>query len=317
MVQTLYFLKGLPASGKSTWAKNKIDSCGTNQIKRVNKDDLREMLDNGRHSKGNEKLVIDLRNHIVTTALLSGKHVIVDDTNLNPVHEECIKKIIEEVNTLENKNIKFELVEFNTPIDECIKRDNNREKSVGEQVIRRMANESNSFGSSNIRPYTCPYTAREGGKQDCIVVDLDGTVAYNNGHRGWYDGAKVYGDDVKYPIRDIVLGYKEFIFLHGGYDIKLIFVTARQTGVDNICQKETVKWIDEKLLFGHENHQDYLLQMRKQGDNRKDCIVKKEIYENYIEPYYSVLCVFDDRDQVVNMWRDLGLMCLQVDKGDF
>jgi len=27
--------------------------------------------------------------------------------------------------------------------------------------------------------------------------------------------------------------------------------------------------------------------------------------------------VIDDRKQVVDMWRELGLVCLQVDKGEF
>ena len=31
----------------------------------------------------------------------------------------------------------------------------------------------------------------------------------------------------------------------------------------------------------------------------------------------QVLCVFDDRQKVVDMWRELGLTCMQVDKGDF
>ena len=48
----LIMTKGLPASGKSTWAKQYLDdNPGT---KRVNKDDLRAMLDNGKWSKRNE-----------------------------------------------------------------------------------------------------------------------------------------------------------------------------------------------------------------------------------------------------------------------
>lgn len=41
---TVYITKGLPASGKTTWAKEKTTSF-PNSYKRVNKDDLREMLD--------------------------------------------------------------------------------------------------------------------------------------------------------------------------------------------------------------------------------------------------------------------------------
>jgi hypothetical protein len=57
--------------------------------------------------------------------------------------------------------------------------------------------------------------------------------------------------------------------------------------------------------------------MRKYGDFRQDSIVKQEIYEQLIAPDYDILCVLDDRQQVVDMWREIGLTCLQVAPGDF
>ena len=57
--------------------------------------------------------------------------------------------------------------------------------------------------------------------------------------------------------------------------------------------------------------------MRKNGDFRKDFIIKKEIYEKFIKPKYEVLFVLEDRDQAVKMWREEGLTCLQVAPGNF
>ena len=57
--------------------------------------------------------------------------------------------------------------------------------------------------------------------------------------------------------------------------------------------------------------------MRKNGDSRRDSIVKEEIFWNDIEPKYNVLAVFDDRDQVVKMWRELGIKCFQCEYGNF
>ena len=57
--------------------------------------------------------------------------------------------------------------------------------------------------------------------------------------------------------------------------------------------------------------------MRKTGDNRKDSIIKEEIYRNLIEPNYNIEFVLDDRNQVVDMWRRIGLTCLQVADGNF
>jgi hypothetical protein len=57
--------------------------------------------------------------------------------------------------------------------------------------------------------------------------------------------------------------------------------------------------------------------MRDEGDHRSDEVVKKEIYENYIAPWWDVVCVFEDRNRVVKMWRDIGLLVAQVWDGDF
>ena len=58
--------------------------------------------------------------------------------------------------------------------------------------------------------------------------------------------------------------------------------------------------------------------MRKTGDNRKDSIIKKEIYEKYLKPMnYHVLFILDDRNQVVEMWREMGFTVFQVAEGNF
>ena len=57
--------------------------------------------------------------------------------------------------------------------------------------------------------------------------------------------------------------------------------------------------------------------MRKKGDYRHDEIIKEEIYHTDIEPNYNVIAVFDDRNRVCDMWRNLGLLCNQVYYGDF
>jgi hypothetical protein len=57
--------------------------------------------------------------------------------------------------------------------------------------------------------------------------------------------------------------------------------------------------------------------MREAGDHRPDWIVKKEIYNNLISKEFDVKLVFDDRQQVVDMWRSIGLTCFQVAEGNF
>lgn len=73
----------------------------------------------------------------------------------------------------------------------------------------------------------------------------------------------------------------------------------------------------ERWLKRHGISYDALF-LRRSGDRRKDTIVKREIYDAEIAGRYAVRVVFEDRDQVVRMWRDdLQLPCFQVAWGDF
>lgn len=70
-------------------------------------------------------------------------------------------------------------------------------------------------------------------------------------------------------------------------------------------------WLEANNIGYHE------LLMRNKDDNRKDSIIKKELFDKHIRGRYDVMFVLDDRNQVVEMWRSLGLKCLQVENGDF
>lgn len=125
-------LKGLPGSGKSTWAKQMLEKY-PGQYKRVNKDDLRAMLDNTIWSKKNEQFVLKIRNSIILAALEDGADVIVDDTNLHPKHERAIRELVQGKAEIE---IKF----FHCDLLTCIARNANRPHPVSEGVIRGMYN---------------------------------------------------------------------------------------------------------------------------------------------------------------------------------
>ena len=76
-------------------------------------------------------------------------------------------------------------------------------------------------------------------------------------------------------------------------------------------------WLQAHELVGLDVDMNDFLFMRAEDDFRHDTIVKEEIYRTHIEPFWNVFCVFDDRSTVVEMWRSLGLVCLQVANGDF
>jgi len=299
-MKTVWIYKGLPASGKTTHAKEKVakSNCA---IKRVNKDDLRAMLDSGRHSGGNEKFVLDLRNNIIRMTLNRGKHIIIDDTNFNPIHEESIRKIAKEYNA--EVKVKFFYI---TP-EEAIKRDLQRPNSVGAKVIWDMYN-------TYLKPKEEVEKGRELLVQDsklphAIICDLDGTLAIHQ-NRSPFEYDKCETDLVNETVRQLLYRYDTGYYDEHGQDITLIFLSGREDS----CRDKTLKWLDKEALFIEDSD---LLLMRKTGDHRKDCIIKKEIFDREIRDKYYIDFVLDDRNQVVQMWRDLGLICLQVADGNF
>ncbi|PZU98312.1 MAG: polynucleotide kinase [Pseudanabaena sp.] len=278
----VYFPIGLPASGKSTWAKSKIDK-SPNNIKRVCKNDLGAMLSNSHLSKPNEKFILDIQDKIIKAALEGGQHVIVDHTNLLPKEADRIKQLIDGLAVLE-------IVDFrHVSLETCIKRDLQRSNSVGEKVIRDMYNQF-------IAPPRSPKPAYKPELPEAIICDLDGTIALI-GDRSPYDAVKCELDLVNEPVRSILdRSGKKIIFLSGRADQ---------------FKPQTLAWLSKHHICFEELH------MRRSGDTRKDSIVKREMYDQFILNRYNVAFVIDDRDQVVRVWRDLGLTCFQVDYGDF
>lgn len=148
-------------------------------------------------------------------------------------------------------------------------------------------------------------------REKALIVDVDGTTANVNHRRrnkpdgkfDWKyfnDPMNMTGDTPNDWCRDLVKG-----MFHTGY--RIIFVTGRFEKNRYL----TFEW------FKHYGVPAGFLFMRKDEDFRKDFVVKKELYEKFIKPKYNIKFVIDDRQQVVDMWRSIGLTCLQCAKGDF
>ncbi len=274
--------KGLPASGKSTWAKQFIlDNQGW---KRVNKDDLRAMIDAGHWSKENEEMIVHSRDNLVMMYLEGAYNVIVDDTNFHPEHETRLKEIAE------TYGAEFEVKYFDTNPRICMQRDAARgDKSVGNKVILDMYFKYVKPLGLNFNPTLSPL----------YIFDIDGTVARMNG-RSPYDMSKVSED----LLIDEVASLAVILKMTG---LSVIFVSGRSED----ARADTEKWLEDNQLK-HDG-----LFMRKSGDSRADYIIKEEIYREHIEGKYNVLGVFDDRDQVIDLWRSLGIQAYQVNYGSF
>jgi hypothetical protein len=145
-------------------------------------------------------------------------------------------------------------------------------------------------------PYVAPDDA-----PSVVLVDVDGTVALR-GDRSPYDETRVHEDRPNAPVIAVVRALWQ-----AGHAV--VFCSGRTQA----CRDQTEDWLDE-----HVQEVTYeALHMRSVGDVRKDAVVKAEMFDEHIRHRYRVLLVLDDRDQVVAMWRSLGLTVLQVAEGAF
>lgn len=134
------FLRGLPASGKTTWSKQFIKE--NPNYMRVNRDDIRNML-SIKWDKEKEKVVKNIQVESIFSALNQGYNVIVDDTNLDDEKLDILKeKIYECMVFSKNYEVKFSEKVFYISLKEAIKRDSKRENQVGQTVIELMSKKS-------------------------------------------------------------------------------------------------------------------------------------------------------------------------------
>jgi predicted kinase len=292
---TLTILRGISGSGKSTWARNQNGVV-------VSRDDLRTALFGAGYHKSaptreSEEIVTSMEHAAIKQALLAGKDVISDNTNLRPKFAQAIADI--------GYALGAEVVVKSFPVSLRVALAANRKRSaeggrnVPEDIIRKQHGQMS--GTSDWTPTEVslrPYNGTP-GKPKAFLFDLDGTAYHMNNKRGPYDH-NVDVDDPDPVVQDIVNR------LTGG-------------GLFSIAMSGRKEATRERTEFSLERDDVWYdrLFMRADDDNRKDSIVKRDLFDDFVRDNFDVQFVLDARNQVVNMWRAMGLKCLQVAEGDF
>lgn len=303
----LIITRGLPGSGKSTFARAWVAEDPTHRAE-VNRDHLRKMLHDGTYiggRAGTEPMVTAARDAAIQALLRRNVDVVCSDTNLP-------QRVARDLRNLADvAGADFEVQDFtDVPWDVCVERDQARgAEAVGADVIIGM---HTRFLAGAKSPLPIPQRAKEDapaagpyvpkpGSPAAVLVDLDGTMALM-GARSPYDWSRVGEDKPNDKVVELVR------WLYAKDEMQVIFLSGR----DGSCQDETVDW-----LAGLGGFEGAPLFMRPEGDTRKDSVVKLELFDRYIRDNYDVQFVLDDRNQVVSMWRSIGLSCFQVAEGDF
>ena len=145
-----------------------------------------------------------------------------------------------------------------------------------------------------------------------VIFDLDGTLALidrrralstkDNGKMDWdifFDPINIKWDDPNPPV------IKMAQMLHS-QGFKIVILSGRSART----QDATIDWLNQ-----HDVPFDHLMMRPKKLHFTKDSYLK-QMWLDAIG-VDNVAMVFDDRNQVVDMWRDNGLTTFQVADGDF
>lgn len=303
---TLYITRGVSGSGKSTWARSRKGAVV------VSRDDIRAATfgSDGPAYYNVHKDVLRKREDYITkvehaaikNALAAGLDVVSDNTHIQTKYLKPIIRLAQAIGA------KVEVKEFDVPLETVLNRVEDRAarggRMVPADVIRKQHKDFQGTKGFMVpdAPVVEPYNGTP-GKPKAFLVDIDGTLAHMRDYRGPFDWKKVFLDDLDEVIANIVTAL--YFDQHFRYEVIVM------SGRDESCRQETEGW-----LHKHNVPFDNLF-MRPQGDYRPDNIIKHELFNEHVRDNFDVQFVLDDRQQVVDMWRQMGITCLQVAPGDF
>ena len=297
-MKKLIIYVGPPCSGKSTRAKeykNAVDS----HVVIANRDNIRFEIGNGKYDQNHEQEVTNREVELVTNAMEHGRTVILDDTNLNP-------KYIQPWHDLAEKyGYEVEKEEFYVSYQEAMARSKKRKEEGGLYIPKNvMLSFYKRYYPEQLKEELTDkriIKEQDTSLPQCVICDLDATLALHQG-REPFDWDLIPTDKIDPRLHNLLITFSCSC-------IDIIFVTGRPEQ----ARKTTEEWLEKNL----QPIKKYKLFMRKDSDFSHGDDYKRNIYKENIEGQYNVLCVFEDSNKCVRMWREEGLLTCQVENNDY
>lgn len=321
----VYILRGIAASGKSTWAKKWKEKHPENTVI-VGRDLIRldilgspeAVRDYWTNYTPEERFqtegeITKIEEAQIHKALALGKDVIVDDTHLR------LEYTTMPVRAALDYDAQFQLIDLDIDVEKAIERDKIREMTVGEEVIRQQFSsyqgskqawaESEMLTKALKLPKTTwiyptfeikkdlacvPNNNHNPNAKPAIITDIDGNIALR-------DLQKVTRDYFNPPVDSYLTDLPR-------ENVIQIVNSLKDSGYTNIIltgRFEKYRQTTERWLQEHNVKYDFML-MRPDNDTRKDDEVKYEMLQS-LEDKYKVYMVSDDRPKVTQMYLEVGL----------
>lgn len=283
----LITMRSPAGAGKSTWANQyRLDNPNTVI---VNRDTLRYSLYGVYYGPPiDEDFITTVQDSMIGNALRQGYDVVVDDCNLSQRYINRFAYLAWE------HDAEFKVQEINVPLDVILSQNAGRDRQVPENVIEKMFQQSLKKYEIPEFPKVKPYVPNL-SLSPTFQFDIDGCVALKGPDRGYYDWQKVDCDILNDSLAQIIWALE-----HQGF--KIIFLSGR----DEECRSLTEWWLDTYLGI------EYKLFMRTCKDQRKDAVVKLELFNEYVRNNYNVLGIYDDRPVMNRLWTRLNVPVYQI-----
>ena len=150
--------------------------------------------------------------------------------------------------------------------------------------------------------------------KNTIIFDLDGTLALIDKRRELstkpngkidfdklHDPSLIKHDKPNWPVIKMAQ-----LFAEQGFKIVIFSGRSDKTATATLSWLSQNKVPFNKLVMRPHNTMGFV----------PDEILKKDMLDNHVD-ISDIFMVVDDRQKVVDMWRSLGLICIQVADGNF
>lgn len=281
----------------------------------VERDEIRYML-YGRYTNCDENLVTNVQHALIEEGLRMGENVFVSDMNLRNQYVQALYSIAWK------HNVAVEVVDMtNVDVGTCLARNAEPTRRVQGKKVPEDVIIGNFQRFIKGKPYPLPFQftgAKLPSKRyekyepdlslpEAVIFDVDGTVARMVA-RGPFDEHLVHTDEGIGPVLDMAYAaYKT--------GKVLVFMSGRT----DECKPATLQWLIDQMPWLMNFDCEFHLFMRRTVEDRgrPDDDVKYDLFNEHVAPHFHVVYTVDDRNKVVKMWREIGLVCAQVAEGDF